>query len=195
MPEIASNQSQNRRSVRNIIIHRPMQREFTIITIAIMMASALFVNFLIQHTIQEIISDNLAGFGRIGAYNLLSDASFELIARVTLVMFVTILTVGLFGVFFLHRVAGPVYRFHQLFLRLNRNEIPSDVYLRKKDFFKEVAFELNTLFKLLRERKEAINQVGSILSSISDRAEPPEVRKKIQDIRVIIQAAHDKSSE
>ena len=194
MSETTSNQVQNRRSVRNIIIHRPMQREFTLITIAIMMMSAVFVNFLIQHTLNEVVSNNISGFGKIGAYNVLSDASFELITRVTLVMFVTIIAVGLFGVFFLHRVAGPVYRFHQLFLRINQNEIPQDVSLRQKDFFKEVAVELNYLFKLLRLRKEAITQVEGILATISEKAKPAEVRQKIQEIRGIIQRAHSGSS-
>lgn len=187
MPENKSQQSpQDRRSVRNIIIHRPMQREFTIITIAIMMISAVFVNFLIQHTLEDIITSNVSGFGRIGAYNILSDVSFELIVRVTLVMFVTIITVGIFGVFFLHRVAGPVYRFHQLFLRLNRNQIPGDFKLRERDFFKESATELNQLFKILRKRKDAIEHVGKVLESISDRAEPQEVREKIKEIRSIV---------
>ena len=89
--------AKDRRSLRHIIIHRPMQREFTLITIAIMLFSAVVVNFLIQYTLQEIIASNVSGFGKIGAYNVLSDASFELIVRVTLVMFVTIMAVGLFG--------------------------------------------------------------------------------------------------
>ncbi len=194
MTEMSSSQfTPNRRSVRNIIIHRPMQREFTMITIAIMMLSAVFVNFLIQHTLEEVISNNVSGFGRIGAYNVLSDASFELIVRVTLVMFVTILSVGLFGVFFLHRVAGPVYRFHQLFRHLNQNEIPQDFSLRQKDFFKESAAELNLLFKVLRKRKAAISQVEGILTTISEKAEPQEVRNKIQEIRSIIKSSQNNS--
>lgn len=178
--------TQDRRSIRNIIIHRPMQREFTLITITIMMFSAVFVNFLINSTLREIIEGSIGSFGRIGAYNVLSDASFELIVRVTLVMFVTIITVGLFGVFFLHRVAGPVYRFHQLFLRLNQSEIPPDVNLRRRDFFKEIAVELNLLFRTMRKRKTAIEQADKILASISEQDNPQDTRKKIEEARSII---------
>lgn len=177
----------DRRSLRNVIIHRPMQREFTIITIAILLVSVVLVNFLIQHTLEEVIAGNLSGFGRIGAYNVLSDASFELIVRVTLVMFVTIITVGLFGVFFLHRVAGPVYRFHQLFQRLNRNDIPQDVSLRRRDFFKELAVELNELFKLLRERRLEIEKVKEIVSSVSGCEDLNELRRKMNEIRSIME--------
>ena len=185
MPE-PSKPQQNRRSIRNIVIHRPMQREFTIITIAIMLFSAVLVNFLIQHTLEEIITNNVVSFGRVGAYNILSDASFELIVRVTLVMFVTIITIGIFGVFFLHRVAGPVYRFHQLFHTLNKDEIPQDIHLRRKDFFKELAIELNILFKLLRKRKEVMNQVDNVISSISNEQDAREIQKKLSEIRSII---------
>ena len=178
--------AQDRRSIRSIIIHRPMQREFTIITIAILMLSMVFVNFLIKHTLEEIIAQNVTGFGRVGAYNVLSDASFELIVRVTLVMFVTIITVGLFGVFFLHRVAGPVYRFHQLFRRLGHNEIPQDVALRSKDFFKESANELNEVFRALRKRKDAIQRAEGILSTLSHADLRPEAKAKLDEIRSIL---------
>ena len=182
-----SKPSTNRRSVRNIIIHRPMQREFTIITIVIMMISAVFTNYLIQNTLEEIISNNVTGFGKIGAYNVLSDASFELIVRVTLVMFVTIITVGIFGVFFLHRVAGPVYRFHQFFQRFNRDgEIPSEFSLRNKDFFKESAAELNAVFKVLRKRKDIMGQVEKVVSNISEKADSQELKSKLSQIKAIL---------
>ncbi len=180
---------QNRRSIRNIVVHRPMQREFTLITIAVMMLSAVAMNFLIHHTLQEIISENVSGFGKIGAYSVLSDASYELVVRITLVMFITIITVGIFGVFFLHRVAGPVYRFHQTFLRLKTNDIPrNDIKLRDKDFFKEVAGDLNEILKLLRKRKLTIEQIKEIVSSVSDQTKPEDIRHKLEEIRSISQS-------
>ena len=179
---------QDRRSVRNIIVHRPMQREFTLITIAIMMLSAVAVNYLIHYTLQEIISDNVSGYGKIGAYNVLSDASYELIVRVTLVMFVTIITIGIFGVFFLHRVAGPVYRFHQIFLKLGRGEIsPAEIRLRQGDFFKEVAGELNVLIQLLKKKKTTIEQIKNVVSSVSSQSSPDEMRRKLEEIRTMTQ--------
>ena len=188
-PSSQGKPSQDRRSLKSVIIHRPMQREFTLITITILMFSMVAVAFLIQHTLRETINDNIAGFGKIGAYNALSDVSFELTVRVTLVLFVTIITVALFGIFFLHRVAGPVYRFHQLFLRINRDEIPQDVFLRRKDFFKELAIELNLLFKLLRKRKTAIQQIEKLLNSVSNQDRPEELQKKVQEIRHIIESS------
>ena len=181
-----SRTSQEQRSLRNVVVHRPMQREFTLITIAIMMFSAVAVSYMIHSTLQEIISENVSGYGKIGAYNVLSDASYELIVRVTLIMFVTIISIGIFGVFFLHRVAGPVYRFHQLVRKLGVNDIPAqDFHLRQKDFFKEVAAELNILLKALRQKKTTIDQIKALASSASSQTNPEEVRKKLEEIRTI----------
>ncbi len=185
--------SQNRRSIRSVLIHRPMQREFTLITVIILMFSMVLVAFLIRHTLNETISNNVSSFGKIGAYNVLSDVSFDLTVRVILVMFITIITIALFGVFFLHRVAGPVYRFHQLFLKINQDEIPQDVHLRRKDFFKELAVELNLLFKLLRKRKTAIQQINGIIAQVSGQEAPEETRKKLEEIRQILKVSKDSS--
>ena len=183
--KVAQNPS-DRRSVRNIIIHKPMQQQFTLITIAIMMFSALAVSFVIHTTLHDTIAESIGRTGHIGAYNILSDVSYDLIVRVILVFFATIIAVGMFGIFFLHRVAGPAYRFHQLFIRLGENEIPSDVTLRDKDFFKEMAFELNHAFKTMRKRKVAMDQVDKILSSVNLSDSPPEMQKRISEIKSII---------
>ncbi len=177
----------DRRSVRNIIIHKPMQQQFTLITIAIMMFSACGVSFVIHSTLHETIADSVGRIGGIGAYTILSDVSYDLIVRVVLVFFATIIAVGLFGIFFLHRVAGPAYRFHQLFKSLSRDQIPSDVTLREKDFFKEIAVELNMVFKSLRKRQQAIEQVETIISSMSSAQLPPETKQKVEQLRSILQ--------
>lgn len=183
----APQSASNRRSVKTILIHRPMQKQFTLITIAIMMFSALVINFLIHHTLREVIMDNVGRLGRIGDYNMLSDVSFVLIVRVTMILFATIIAVGMFGVFFLHRVAGPAYRFQQLFKRLSQNEIPGEFQLRDKDFFKELATDLNLTFKMLHKRKKAMAELESILATISDQGLPSEARQKLGEIKTILQ--------
>jgi len=177
----------DRRSVRNIIIHKPMQQQFTLITIAIMMFSAVAVSFVIHTTLHETIAESIGRVGGVGAYTILSDISYDLITRVILVFFATVITVGMFGIFFLHRVAGPAYRFHQLFKRLSQDQIPSDVTLRDKDFFKEIAVELNLVFKSLRKRQQAIEQVEKILASMSSSELSSDSKKKLDEMKLILQ--------
>jgi len=44
----------HQRKVRNVLIHRPMQREFTLIMISLLMISTLAVGFVIHETIREM---------------------------------------------------------------------------------------------------------------------------------------------
>jgi len=153
----ASSQSVRRnykRRARNILIHRPMQREFTFVLIALLMVSSLAIGFVIHETIRETAFGGGFRFGKINPYEVLSEVRYQLILRVTCILFVTLIVIGIFAIFFLHRVAGPVYRFRQIFLRVNRGETPPAIRLREGDFFMETAEEINRLLERLRDHKQ-----------------------------------------
>ena len=139
-----------KRRARNILIHKPMQKEFTLVLIGLLMVSLLAISFVIHSTIREAVLGGGYSFGKISPVELLSDISYQLIVRVASVLFVTLIIVGLFGVSFLHRVAGPVYRFRQTFLKLNRGEMPPAIRLREGDFFDETAQEINKYLETVR---------------------------------------------
>jgi hypothetical protein len=162
-----------KRKVRNVLIHKPMQREFTFVIITLLMVSSLAITFIIHRTITGALTEGGFRFGRVTPYEALSDVSYTLIVRVAAVLFVTLIIIGVFGIFFLHRVAGPAYRFRQVFLKINRGEIPHQFKLREGDFFVEVADEINRLLKRLefeRDKKQAVQaKLERILNS-----NPPE---------------------
>lgn len=139
-----------KRNVRNILIHKPMQREFTFVMISLLMVSTLAVGFVIHETIDFAASGGGLQFGKINAYEILSEISYQLIIRVSAILFMTLLVLGIFGVFFLHRVAGPVYRFRQVFIRINEGKFPKFIRLREGDFFSETASEINRLVGKMR---------------------------------------------
>jgi len=72
-------------------------------------------------------------------------------ASVSAIVFVLLMT---FGLFLSHRIAGPVYR-----LKLQMQEIVAKngdvrpVHLRSKDFFPEVADEMNEMLAYLKENE------------------------------------------
>lgn len=159
--EVRQDNRPYRRRVRNILIHKPMQREFTFVMISLLMVSTLAVGFVIHQTIREAAFGGGFQFGKINPYDILSEVSYQLIMRVSAVLFLTLIIIGVFGVFFLHRVAGPVYRFRQIFMRINDGEFPKFVRLREGDFFSETASEINQLVNKLRfdyERDRAAKQ-------------------------------------
>lgn len=154
---------QYKRRLRSVLIHKPMQREFTLVVISLLIISSLTIGFVIHSTIREAMMGGGYRFGKISAYEVMSEVSYDLILRVSLVLFVTILIIALFGVFFLHRIAGPVYRFRSILHRLNQGEIPDEFKLREGDYFTETAEDLNKMLKMLRERRSRIQSVQARL--------------------------------
>lgn len=150
-----------KRKMRNIIIHKPMQREFSLVLISLLIISTLAVGYVIHRTIHEAAFGGGFRFGKISPYEVLSDVSYDLLVRVTIILFLAMIVIGIFGVFFLHRVAGPVYRFRQVLMRLNEGESPPPVKLREGDFFHETAEEINqivTRVKFERNRSKLMKE-------------------------------------
>jgi sensor histidine kinase YesM len=162
-----------KRRVTSILIHKPMQREFIFVIVALLMVSTLAIAFVIHHTINTAIDAGGFRFGTVDPYQVLSDISYQLIVRVALVLFATLVILGLFGIFFLHRVAGPVYRFRLAFLKVNKGEIPPPVKLREGDFFQETADEINKLLTRLQSDKEKSSLIQQKVDEIL-ASNPPE---------------------
>lgn len=146
-------QRQYKRKLKSVLIHKPMQREFTLVVISLLIVSALAVAFVIHYTIQQGMMGGGYRFGKISAYEVMSDVGYDLITRVSAILFINMLLIAMFGIFFLHRIAGPVYRFQGVLRRVTRGEIPEDIHLREGDFFVETADDLNKVLQLLREKK------------------------------------------
>lgn len=148
-----------KRRVGSVLIHKPMQREFTFVVISLLIISSLTIGFVIHATIREAMMGGGYRFGKISPYEVMSDVSYNLIVRVSLVLFITIFAIAIFGIFFLHRIAGPVYRFRHILRKLSNGEIPSEVRLREGDYFTETAADLNNVLRLLQERRKQIEEL------------------------------------
>lgn len=148
-----------KRRLRSVLIHKPIQREFTLVVMSLLIISALSIGLVIHSTIRQAMMGGGYRFGTISAYEVMSDISYDLIVRVSLILFVTILVIAFFGIFFLHRIAGPIYRFRGVLHRISQGEIPEDVRLRENDFFVETAADLNHVLGILRDRRRKIENL------------------------------------
>ena len=154
MEQTTESYTKNKRRMRSVLIHKPIQREFTLVVMTILFISALTVGFVIHATIRQAMMGGGYRFGTISAYEVMSDVSYDLIIRVSLVLFITIMVIALFGIFFLHRVAGPIYRFQGVLRRISKGEIPDDIRLRENDFFVDTATDLNHVLRMLRDKRK-----------------------------------------
>lgn len=176
-----------KRRVRNILIHKPMQREFTFVMISLLMVSTLAVGFVIHETIREAALGGGFHFGKINPYEVISEVSYQLMLRVSSILFVSLVVIGVFGIFFLHRVAGPVYRFRQIFMRINDGEYPNFIKLREGDFFMETASEINQLIQKLRFEEDKSRRMKAKLGDLLDKMEPSHpFRKEVEEVSLML---------
>lgn len=183
-----------KRSIQSVLIHRPMQREFTFVMLVIMMTAALAVGMVIHRTLSQLTEDAPATITRTTLERMVYDVNSQLVVTSILIIFLAVIATGLFGVFFLHRVAGPVYRMGQVLKRMGGGEIPAEVRLRRRDFFKETAEELNKVIQLLRELDDKSKAIDQLLVQIPKDSLSRDVAAKIDNIHKTITQLH-KSSE
>ena len=172
-----------KRSVRNILINKPLQREFTLVIIGVMMVAAVFVGLLIRFVMLDMTQGIPNMVSRFNFEQMMADASAQLIAGSVIIIFIAVIATGFLGVFFLHRVAGPVYRFGQILRRIGHGEIPNEIQLRPRDFFKETAEEINHVIRFLKKRESTIKQIIEDVQEIEEQNLPAEVRERISRIR------------
>lgn len=62
-------------------------------------------------------------------------------------------TAGIWGLFYSHKIAGPLYRLHQYFTQASKENMPLNkkVYFRDGDFFQEVPDSINKYIDSLQE--------------------------------------------
>ena len=155
-----------KRQLRSILIHKPLQREYSILMAAIMMASTLLVAMIINGTMRQAVLGSPYHIGKVSPYEMLSTLNQQLVTRVSLTLLAAVVVATVIGIFFLHRVAGPVYRFQMLLKKLSGGTIPNNVQLRENDYFKEVAVEFNNVFKSLRDKKMMAGEAATLLEQL-----------------------------
>ncbi|MFA6599802.1 MAG: hypothetical protein WC352_01965 [Candidatus Omnitrophota bacterium] len=177
-----------KRSIRNIMIHKPLQREYLFVIIGLFMVSTLFVGFVIHNTIREAAFGGGFHFGKISPYQILSEVSYSLVTRISLILFGTLIILALFGMSFLHRVAGPVYRFRSVLRRMNHGELVHPIQLREGDFFTEAADEINHLIRRLEAVKQLKQSLQDRLDSIQHCQSPESAAQLAREMRDLIAA-------
>lgn len=159
-----------RRKATSLFIHKEMQREFSFVLIALLILSSFFVALTIHYTIQHAaFGDQALQFGKVNPCEVISQVSYQIVTRVTTILLITLFVIALYGIKFLHRVAGPVYRCRKTLIVLNQGKIPERIRLRNGDFFTELAEEINRQTDLWatesRRREEMARQVDELLAA------------------------------
>lgn len=175
-----------KRQVKNLIIHRPMQREFSFMLIALFMVASAAVAWVIHQTIRDAAFGGAFTFGKVNPSEILYGVSYSIIIRVTMVLVLTLIIIGAYGVVFLHRVAGPIFRFRQTLLKVNRGEMPEDITIREGDFYHDMAHDINIILKRLRTEQEKISELKAKVGDFQKSAPTDDLRQKAEEMKSVL---------
>ncbi|ATH08659.1 hypothetical protein BIY24_12085 [Halobacteriovorax marinus] len=147
---------------RKFLINPPFQKKF----MGFILASVI-LSMGIMHGANWVFFNKFMNYGE--TLNLPSNHPFYRLLMeqqefMTLVFLIssTILSVALctFGLFFSHRIAGPIYRIEKVFkdASISGEQIES-IRFRHDDFFQEIPSAMNEYFKN-QEKKEKLKEVS-----------------------------------
>ena len=172
----------NQRSIKNILINRPLQREFTFVLLAVMAVTGLLVAAMIHTTLFDAVQSAPKVMTRQTFEQTLSGIRYTLLWEAVIIIFAAVIVTGFLGILLLHRVAGPIYRFGRMLQRICDGEIPNEMTLRSRDFFKETAVDMNGLIRYLKQRDAALEEIEAMLVDTGSGLSG-EAAEKVQHVR------------
>lgn len=94
-----------------------------------------------------------------------------------------VVAIGMLGILFTHKVAGPVYKMSRLLKLVGDGQLQVEASLRRGDELKEFFDTFTTMVSRLRDReKNKIEQVEAALAAL-DRDAKDEAVKALSDVR------------
>ncbi|MBX3328622.1 MAG: methyl-accepting chemotaxis protein, partial [Nitrospira sp.] len=88
----------------------------------------------------------------------------ELNSRIWPWLIITFLALLLHSLYFMHRIAGPLYRFSTLFRSIGTGDLHQRVRLRKHDYLHREAQAFNTMLDNLENRIKTINLHSALVT-------------------------------
>jgi hypothetical protein len=172
------------RKASSLFIHKEMQREFSFMLIALLIVSSFCVALTIHYTIQHAaFGDQALQFGKVNPYEVISQVSYQIIMRVTTIFLLTLFAIAAYGIKFLHRVAGPIYRCRKNLIMLNQRKIPDRIRLRTGDFFQEVADEINRQTDLWINENRRKEELSRQVADLADSLTSPDTKAKVEALK------------
>ncbi|HZU99119.1 MAG TPA: hypothetical protein VFF73_20600 [Planctomycetota bacterium] len=143
--------------------------------------------FVVGFAAANLIYLRLIQWARINQHLVAQDWWQKDDAGVYIVLnFVVLLFIGmgmaLWAIVQSHRVAGPALRFRRAFRQMRRRDYDFYLRLRKNDFLKELAVELNVLNNALKAKDLVLSDAVLRLDALARTANDPERATEIHEV-------------
>ncbi|MDP2980992.1 MAG: methyl-accepting chemotaxis protein [Candidatus Omnitrophota bacterium] len=110
---------------------------------------------------------------------------------------ITALAAGAVVILMTHRIVGPMYRFEKYIKEIGSGRLNSDLKIRKKDQFQNMADSLNNMTKDLKLGLGEVNEVSDKLDKLIEELSMSSSREILlrEDIkRIVIELKKDKQN-
>ena len=135
----------NRRKLRNFFIHKDLQRPMIVAHLAYL----LYVLVAIIATVLSPYYTDIFAAGDLGVKHFSAKMFIVLLERLALVsLFIVVISFFHF-VLFTHKFCGPLVNIGHTIARLSKSDFTRNIYLRKGDFLKNEAKQINLMMKAL----------------------------------------------
>jgi len=133
---------------RRYLINKPLQFIYSGIMIYLLLIGIIVVGVGTYYLTFNTILDELEAQGGLQqAYDIVRGINLLIMKRVGIMFIVVLIFSFGLGVYYLHRIAGPIYRIEKTVREMAEGKKVEPIRLRKKDFFKSLAEAVNKLIE------------------------------------------------
>ncbi len=137
---------------RKYLINKPLQFVYSGITVYLLLIGIMVVGMATYYiTLDTILSQLEAQGGMTQAYEMVKNINILLMKRISILFIVVMVFAFILAVYYLHRIAGPVFRIEKTLNEIAEGKKVDLVRLRKKDFFKSLADALNRVIGIIQK--------------------------------------------
>ncbi len=152
-----------------------------VLTLVIIALVSLFITWLLLD--RDVPTQFRFAFRTIDtAYNSLNAC---MLIAVSVQLLISAGLVLLLGLWYSHRIAGPMYRLKMVLQQHEQGQPVERLTFRRTDYLPGVATRFTALFTRLNRRDVLIRQIGTILTEMAT-ADPPTriiLQERVQDLR------------
>jgi methyl-accepting chemotaxis protein len=140
---------------KNYLINKPLQFVYSGITVYLLLIGIIIVGIATYYiTLNTILTQLEAQGGLVQAYEIVRSINGLLAQRIGILFLIVMVVAFVLAVFYLHRIAGPVYRIEKTLNEIAEGKKVEPVHLRKKDFFKSLAEALNRVIGIVQKTED-----------------------------------------
>ena len=171
---------------KKFLIDKNIQRRFAglLVMVALITSLQLVVYILV---VDNNIHTEAAKYGLDEDPVLISFIIVQqkaVLVKLIVLLFVNMGLMGLFGLFFSHRITGPIYRINRFLKEMVDGDLSGEIRLRKSDEFQNVAATINDLLKSLRtDRVGCLEKIYEAQNLIKQQR-PDDAVQLLEEVRV-----------